>query len=531
MWRRLIQRVSVSSCERSRVRKEGDIWPSEPISSFFFFILDVHSCIYVPSALSRSSNRLHDCDTAHPFSASPDCNAPTHYIFHPSTSFPDIAKKSCPTQRGRSIARVTIEMAEVLGVITAIMQVAQFSEQVISACYQYYRTAKNAKKDIIEVINVVGGLKTTLDNLRIILDDNDGLNQSPPSYLKSLDGAIKSCGDAMKDMLTILGISVEKSIDPDELKVPFKKKLVWPWREKGVIKILEVLEKHKATFILALAGDTFQVSVSIKDSVDGVSKSIQTQKIINWLKLSDPSINHHAARDKHEPSTGDWFLESDSFVSWKEGSISSMWIHGIPGAGKTILCSSIIEDVQSLCHSGSADQCVYFYFDFNDPDKRTVVGMLRSMITQLCVHDGQCHAAVETLYNQCKQGAQQPGRASLVKTFLSLLSSPNRMYLIMDALDECSEREELFKVISEIVQTDANLLMTSRKEGDITDGLEGQAEILIGLEGCGIDGDISKHVQRCLATDRRLRKWSVDVRKEMEDALVKGAHGMYVNYE
>ena len=30
------------------------------------FILDVHGCIYVPPILSRSSNRLHDCDTALP---------------------------------------------------------------------------------------------------------------------------------------------------------------------------------------------------------------------------------------------------------------------------------------------------------------------------------------------------------------------------------------------------------------------------------------------------------------------------------
>ncbi len=61
-------------------------------------------------------------------------------------------------------------MAEVLGVAASIIAVLQISEAVISACYQYYRTAKGAKKDIIKVINIVSDLKSTLNNLHALLD-------------------------------------------------------------------------------------------------------------------------------------------------------------------------------------------------------------------------------------------------------------------------------------------------------------------------------------------------------------------------
>jgi hypothetical protein len=61
-------------------------------------------------------------------------------------------------------------MAEALGVAASVIAVIQISEQVISACYQYSRTAKDAKKDINDIINVVGGLNTTMRTIPTILN-------------------------------------------------------------------------------------------------------------------------------------------------------------------------------------------------------------------------------------------------------------------------------------------------------------------------------------------------------------------------
>jgi DNA replication protein DnaC len=65
--------------------------------------------------------------------------------------------------------------------------------------------------------------------------------------------------------------------------------------------------------------------------------------------LCDPSTNHNAARKKHKPTTGKWFLESEQFVSWMHGRITSIWLHGIPGTGKTILSSTIIDRIDTSC--------------------------------------------------------------------------------------------------------------------------------------------------------------------------------------
>lgn len=56
---------------------------------------------------------------------------------------------------------------------------------------------------------------------------------------------------------------------------------------------------------------------------------------------------------------------------------------GIPGEGKTILCSTIIEHMIKIRNSTRSDLYAYFDFDFNE--KRTVVSMLSSIIAQLCI--------------------------------------------------------------------------------------------------------------------------------------------------
>jgi hypothetical protein len=44
-------------------------------------------------------------------------------------------------------------------------------------------------------------------------------------------------------------------------------KLIWQWKEKEINKLLSHIEKHKATFILAIAGDTLRSSLSVEESV------------------------------------------------------------------------------------------------------------------------------------------------------------------------------------------------------------------------------------------------------------------------
>jgi hypothetical protein len=149
-------------------------------------------------------------------------------------------------------------MAEILAglaVAASVIAVIQISEQVITGCIHYFQTTKEAKTDIQSVIDVVGGLKISLENLKMILDETEA-DELP--HLRSLDKPLEACCGAMLSLAQKLGVDIERDKGQGEFNFNFKRRMLWPWKEKEVNKILDTIEKHKATFSLAVSGDTLQ---------------------------------------------------------------------------------------------------------------------------------------------------------------------------------------------------------------------------------------------------------------------------------
>jgi hypothetical protein len=270
----------------------------------------------------------------------------------------------------------------------------------------------------------------------------------------------------------------------------------------------------------------------IENSSQELKLSYEQDNVIRWLQYTNPSTNHNAACGLHEPETGNWLLQSDDFTTWKRESKKFLWLHGIPGCGKTVLSSTVVEHVKTICENDPQCQYVFYYFDFNDSKKREVAGLLRSILTQLASRDPKALKEVEKLYNQNDHGKQQPDKKSLLLILLSVLRNSLRTYLIIDALDECSQQEEVLEILSDIYRRcseDVNVLVTSRKEHDIglvLDGPDGLTSSSIDIQQTVVNADIRIHIKACLVKDVKLRKWPLEVKEEVEDALVRGAHGM-----
>lgn len=52
-------------------------------------------------------------------------------------------------------------------------------------------------------------------------------------------------------------------------------------------------------------------------------------KLHSWLSSPDPSSNHNAALKKKQSNTGQWFIQSKEYASWKRDFNSFIWLHGI----------------------------------------------------------------------------------------------------------------------------------------------------------------------------------------------------------
>lgn len=107
------------------------------------------------------------------------------------------------------------------------------------------------------------------------------------------------------------------------------------------------------------------------------------KKIEEWLSPPDPWTNHHSARQLHEPCSGSWLLQSDLYQHWKNSSTRHLWMHGKAGCGKTVLCSTAVEDVKAYCEGQPDIGYAVFYFSFSDDRKQQHADLLCSLVAQL----------------------------------------------------------------------------------------------------------------------------------------------------
>jgi Cdc6-like AAA superfamily ATPase len=279
---------------------------------------------------------------------------------------------------------------------------------------------------------------------------------------------------------------------------------------------------------LAVANDITEIATNIKETGEGIQRLRLNQherEIRDWLSAPEPSINYENALEKRHKGTGVWFTGGQAFADWKKQSNTFLWLHGIPGCGKTVLSSTIIEHLESVTRP--AQVLLYFYFDFNDKKKQNFENMLRTLVNQL--YQGQPSARGPL--DQLQVSTKHLSKASLKEVLLAMLSKVNNVSIILDALDESTTRSDLLAWLRDVLETDScRILVTARREEDIESALRRwmRPEDKISIEQDDISEDIRAYVGHTVRSSEELVRWHErpEVQDEIETELVKKAGGM-----
>ncbi|KAF8509947.1 hypothetical protein JB92DRAFT_466863 [Gautieria morchelliformis] len=335
--------------------------------------------------------------------------------------------------------------------------------------------------------------------------------------------------------------------------------LIWPLKESEVHKTLDELGKLQDLLTTAMDVDQTRLTLKIDSGVESlqertaeISQAIgqaklqeHLQEIYKWLAAPDHRSKHRNACNLRQAMTGSWFIEGKHFQEWREVPHSFLWLHGIrmlsklgdmcfplidcrSWRGKTILCSTIVEELSRHCRSDPLLAMASFYFDFNNKDTPPDA-VLRSLIAQLSVQCASTPHALESLFSKTGQDGA-PGQEDLMSTLKTIISGFQAMYIVFDALDECPERSRFLAVIREIHGWEfglLHLLATSRKERDIEEALSGLISQEVRMDENLVDGDIRVHVSRTLEDDIKFRMCTAEEKEKMMAALMEGAHGMF----
>ncbi|KAI7761726.1 hypothetical protein LZL87_013576 [Fusarium oxysporum] len=250
-------------------------------------------------------------------------------------------------------------------------------------------------------------------------------------------------------------------------------------------------------------------------------------KIERWLSPPDYSTNANLARERRHPGTGTWLLNSPTFQEWKLGSRQHLWLYGLAGCGKTILSTTILNHLlQTDTHTTLA-----FFFDFNDARKQKLENLLRSLAFQLYHTGNEAARRLDSLFTSHDNGRRQPDTTALSACVDAMIQTAEKVFIIIDALDECTAREELLHWIRGLASSNAQLLVTGRPEAEF------QREIprLLDERNCvlldkqAVNADIRSYVEATLEqkpdfVDKKLSQGLLD---EIRDKIGDRADGMF----
>lgn len=174
----------------------------------------------------------------------------------------------------------------------------------------------------------------------------------------------------------------------------------------------------------------------------------------------------------------------------------------------------------------------YFFFDFNDPAKQTVDGMLRSVIFQLAASVETVPKALMELYarhNQDRGFTTQPTIEEWISTLLALLEDRDPFYIIIDALDECREEESLLDCIQHLVaQSTRSIrwLFTCQISDVVTSILQSANIKSVRIEVPAVNNDIATYLGAIVEKDNRLRSFSSKAKAKIRSEVQIKARGM-----
>jgi Cdc6-like AAA superfamily ATPase len=253
---------------------------------------------------------------------------------------------------------------------------------------------------------------------------------------------------------------------------------------------------------------------------------------MDWLSPVSPLQNHQTAQSLYQKGTGRWFVDSPDFVHWIEMKNSAIWLYGIPGAGKTILSSLIIEEVFSLQDSGVA----FYYCDYKNATSQEPTNILGSLTKQLALQNSRALTKARDFYVY-HHPAGRPSSRPTEKDLGALLQDVSKEFaevtIIVDGLDECGaspgiDRSELVRILSTLHGEHAGSIRTaiaSRQEPDIEERFNSFTKVSIAAMSLDLELYVACEVERRTEA-RKLRIRDSSIKGEIIDVLVNGADGM-----
>ncbi|XEU97452.1 hypothetical protein FSHL1_002738 [Fusarium sambucinum] len=356
---------------------------------------------------------------------------------------------------------------------------------------------------------------------------------------------LDSCQQTLDKINTILK-TAEADFDSGKSAKRFSRRLKWPFSLSETKDLVSDLSNHRANLHLALSADSMDAllkSLSKQEEIHSlierklsfdnrVQLSKRRKEVVQFfMRIKPQDYLAVCSKVRHE-ATGSWLIHTNpTFSNWKKGVNSKLWLSGIPGSGKTILCGLVIETVLRETEDSIAVCCAFC--DYKNPDSWLPENIIAALIVQLALQNGVAFDLLEKYFNQLHPGNMlptEPKLSDLMEKFQSMTENFRKVFLVVDGLDECgrdvSRVTQVLKSLSESSET-VSAAFFSRKEPDISEQLEKDfAHIEVSADTKDLEDYTLAEVGKRDVL-KRIEETNPTLYKELLHTLVQGAQGMF----
>jgi Cdc6-like AAA superfamily ATPase len=252
------------------------------------------------------------------------------------------------------------------------------------------------------------------------------------------------------------------------------------------------------------------------------------QAILNWLTPIDYATQQSDFINRLQEGTGEWLLKSNIFQEWINNSKQTLFCPGMPGAGKTMITSIIIDHLYTKYQNNDSIGIAYLYCNFRRQHEQKPEDLLANLLKQLVQEHLSMPESVKSLYERHKNGRTRPSFDEIAKTLHSVVIGYSRAFIIIDALDECqifdgTRRRLLSEIFNLQAKTRVNLFATSRFISGIN-----EFEGAVSLEIRANEEDMRKYLDGHMSRLSSCISRSCALQEKIKAEIIKAVDGMYV---
>ncbi|KAK3486708.1 uncharacterized protein B0T23DRAFT_232027 [Neurospora hispaniola] len=419
-----------------------------------------------------------------------------------------------------------------LSFTASLIAVVGLAGEVAKTCKSYIDGIKNHPREIRVIFIELNSLTSVLEGLKILREE-DFEDAQIIRQLRGHDGPIQGCQETIHKLHSLLNLnSASGTAAPGgsrskrrrlQARLPTLDELAWPFRKDEAVALLKAITTHKQTIGAALTASVLSEVQSMKAKLDRAEQD----RLHAWLVQINPSSNHNATKSLYETGTGDWIFRSQEWNLWvnNQSKERSLWIHGIPGAGKTILASRIIEQLIKTKCSGNV--ALVYYYCYHGHNQDETFSFLRWLISQLCRKTDTVSSLTYDIY----RSGQDPDITKLLSALHAQLDGLDMVYVVVDALDESQQPRDVLLDVLRTLATNPRfqkirLLTTSREYADI-ERVMTPVSLPVHTSHEEVEKDIRVFVRSRISQSDSFKHWPDDLKLEVVDALAKGAKGMF----